>query len=66
MPDLDPTTKLQLLGIALTFLAAIGVGFWRAKVNSGSDRDVVALFVGIGACLFLTLVQFIVLMVRLG
>lgn len=66
MLPLDPTTKLQLFGIALTFFAAIAVGVWRAKVNTGSDRDVATLFILVGGCIFLTVVQFIAIIARLG
>ncbi|XAL97939.1 hypothetical protein OT109_10040 [Phycisphaeraceae bacterium D3-23] len=66
MPELDTLTIVQLIGIAATFSLAIGVGVWRIKRTTGTDRDILLLFGSVGACVFLTLVQFIALMIRLG
>ena len=66
MPPLDTLTLIQLVGIAVTFLAAVGVGVWRIKRTTGTDRDILLLFGAVGAFIFLTLVQFIALMIRLG
>ncbi len=66
MDDLDPLTILQLAGIAATWLAAVGVGVWRIRKSTGTDRDIFLLFGLVGACIFLTLIQFILLMIRIG
>ncbi|MFI4860963.1 MAG: hypothetical protein ACIAXF_09815 [Phycisphaerales bacterium JB063] len=66
MQDLDAFTIIQLAGIAATFLLAVGVGVWRIKRTTGTDRDILLLFGLVGACIFLTLIQFIALMIRLG
>ena len=57
-------TTLQLIGIALTWAAAIGVGVWRIRRTTGTDRDILLLFGLVGACIFLTLIQFILLIIR--
>ena len=66
MPDLDPLAYVQLTGIALTWLAAVVAWFWRARKSTGTDRDMLILLALVGGCIFLTLIQFIALMVRLG
>jgi len=66
MPEIDLLTSLQLAGIALTWLAAVGVMVWRIRKSTGTDRDILLLFGLVGLCLFLTLVQFIALMIRVG
>ncbi|MEM9415842.1 MAG: hypothetical protein AAGA29_10245 [Planctomycetota bacterium] len=66
MPELDTLTIIQLGGIATTFLLAIGVGAWRIRRTTGTDRDILLLFVGVGGCIFLTLIQFVALMIRHG
>lgn len=66
MQELDTLTVLQLAGIAVTWLAAVGVGVWRIRRTTGTDRDILLLFGLVGACIFLTLVQFIALMIRIG
>lgn len=66
MQELDTLTVLQLTGIAVTWLAAVGVGVWRIRRTTGTDRDILLLFGLVGACIFLTLIQFIALMIRIG
>lgn len=66
MQELDTLTVLQLAGIAVTWLAAVGVGVWRIRRTTGTDRDILLLFGLVGACIFLTLIQFIALMIRIG
>jgi len=66
MPDLDPLAYLQLTGLGITWLAAVIVWFWRIKVSTGTDRDMFILFGAVGGFIFLTLIQFIGLMIRLG
>lgn len=66
MPDLDTLTLIQLAGIALTWLAAVGVFVWRIRKSTGTDRDILLLFGLVGLCIFLTLVQFIALIIRVG
>lgn len=66
MPELDTLAVFQLVGIAAAFLLAIGVGVWRIKRTTGTDRDILLLFAAVGACVFLTLVQFVALMIRVG
>lgn len=66
MPDLDTLSILQLSGIALTWLAAVAVGVYRIRKTTGTDRDILLLFGLVGGCLFLTLIQFIALMIRVG
>ena len=66
MPDLDPLAYLQLAGLAVTWLAAVLCWFWRARTSKGTDRDMVVLLLLVGGCIFLTLIQFIGLMIRLG
>ena len=66
MPELDALTYLQLTGFAVTWLAAIGFWFWRIRASTGTDKDMIQLLLLVGGCIFLTLVQFIALMARLG
>lgn len=66
MPDLDPLAYLQLAGLALTWLAAVLCWFWRIRKSKGTDRDMLLLLLLVGGCIFLTLIQFIGLMIRLG
>ena len=66
MPELDLLTSLQLAGIALTWLAAVGVMVWRIRKSTGTDRDIFLLFGLVGLCIFLTLIQFIALIIRVG
>lgn len=66
MPDLDLLTTLQLAGIALTWVAAVVTMVWRIRKSTGTDRDIFLLFGLVGLCIFLTLIQFIALMVRVG
>lgn len=66
MPELDNLAYLQLVGIAVTWLAAVGVWFWRIRVSTGTDRDMFVMLGTVGGCIFLTLIQFIGLMIRLG
>ncbi len=66
MPDLDTLAYVQLTGIGLTWLAAVLTWFWRARTSTGTDRDMLILLALVGGCIFLTLIQFIALMVRLG
>ncbi|MEM1353371.1 MAG: hypothetical protein AAGH88_00660 [Planctomycetota bacterium] len=66
MPDLDPIAYLQLAGLGLTWLAAVVFWFYRIRVATGTDRDMFLLIGSVGGCIALTLVQFIVLMIRLG
>jgi len=66
MPELDPLAYFQLVGLGVTWLAAVLVWFWRIRVSTGTDRDMLVMLGTVGGCIFLTLVQFIGLMVRLG
>lgn len=66
MPELDALAQLQLLGLGLTFLAAVVMWFWRIKKSTGTDKDILILMALVGGCVFLTLIQFIGLMIRLG
>lgn len=66
MPDLDALTITQLAGIALTWLTAVAVFVWRIRKSTGTDQDILLLFGLVGLCVFLTLVQFIALIIRLG
>ena len=66
MPDLDTLAYLQLAGLGLTWLAALLVWFWRIKVGQGTDRDMFIMLGLVGGFIFLTLIQFIGLMIRLG
>lgn len=66
MPELDNLAYLQLVGLAFTWLAAVVVWFWRIRKSTGTDRDIILLLVTVGGCIFLTLLQFIGLMIRLG
>ncbi len=66
MPELDPLAYIQLLGLGLTWLAAVVVWFWRVRKSTGTDRDMFLMLGLVGGCIFLTLIQFIGLMVRFG
>ena len=66
MPDLDTLTYVQLAGIAVTWLAAVLFWFYRIRKSRGTDRDMFLLLATVGGCVFLTLIQFIGLMIRLG
>ena len=66
MPDLDPLAYLQLAGLALTWCIAVACGIWRIKVSKGEDRDIFIILALVGGFIFLTLIQFIGLIYRLG
>lgn len=66
MLDLDLLAYLQLAGLGLTWLAAVLCWFWRIKVAKGTDKDMFILLALVGGFLFLTLLQFIGLIYRLG
>lgn len=66
MPELDPLAIFQLVGLGLTWLAAVIVWFWRVRKSTGTDRDMLLLMLWVGGFVFLTLVQFIGLIIRLG
>ena len=66
MPELDNLAYLQLVGLGLTWLLAVVVWFWRIKKSTGTDRDMLVMLGLVGGCVFLTLIQFIGLMIRLG
>ena len=66
MPDLDPLAYLQLAGLGLTWLAAVLAWFWRIKVSKGTDKDMFIILALVGGFIFLTLLQFIGLIYRLG
>lgn len=66
MPELDNLAILQLVGLGLTWLAAVLVWFWRIKVAKGTDRDMFIILGLVGGFIFLTLLQFIGLIYRLG
>ncbi len=66
MPELDPIAYLQLAGLAITWLAAVLFWFYRIRKATGTDRDMFLLLGSVGGCIALTLVQFILLMVRFG
>ena len=66
MPELDPLAYFQLAGLAATWLAAVLFWFWRVKKSKGTDRDMFIMLGSVGGCIFLTLIQFIGLMIRLG
>jgi len=66
MNDLDSTTVLQLIGMAATFFAALAGGGWAIYRSRGTDRDTLLLFGMVGGGVLLTLIQFIVLIVRLS
>ncbi|MEM9347346.1 MAG: hypothetical protein AAGB26_12090 [Planctomycetota bacterium] len=50
----------------MTWSAAVLVWFWRIKVGKGTDKDMFIMITLVGGCIFLTLVQFILLIYRLG
>jgi len=66
MPDLDNLAILQLAGLAFTWLAAVLFWFWRIRKSTGTDRDMLLLLGSVGGCIFLTLIQFLGLIYRLG
>ena len=66
MPDLDTIAYLQFAGLGLTWLAAVVAWFWRIKVGQGTDKDMLIMLGLVGGFIFLTLVQFILLIYRLG
>ena len=66
MPELDNLAIVQLVGLGLTWLAAVLCWFWRIKVSQGSDKDIFILLAMVGGFIFLTLLQFIGLIYRLG
>ena len=66
MPDLDPIAYLQIAGIAVTWIAAVLFWFWRIRTSTGTDKDMLVLLGLVGGSIFLTLIQFIALMIRLG
>ena len=66
MPDLDTLAILQLAGLGVTWLAAVLCWFWRIKTSKGTDKDILILLAMVGGFIFLTLLQFIGLIYRLG
>ena len=66
MPDLDTLAIIQLVGLGLTWFAAVLAWFWRIKVSKGTDKDILILLLLVGGFIFLTLIQFIGLIYRLG
>jgi len=66
MPELDNLAIVQLVGLGLTWLAAVIVWFWRIRVAKGTDSDMFIILGLVGGCIFLTLLQFIGLIYRLG
>ena len=66
MPELDTLAIIQLAGLGLTWLAAVLCWFWRIKVAKGTDKDMFIMLGLVGGFLFLTLLQFIGLIYRLG
>ena len=66
MPDLDTLAILQLAGLGVTWLAAVLCWFWRIKTSKGTDRDMFIMLALVGGFIFLTLIQFIALIYRLG
>ena len=66
MPDLDTLAYIQLAGLGLTWLAAVAAWFWRIRVSQGTDKDMFIMLGVVGGCIFLTLLQFIGLIYRLG
>ena len=66
MPELDTLAIIQLVGLGLTWLAAVLAWFWRIKVAKGTDKDMFIMLGMVGGFLFLTLLQFIGLIYRLG
>ena len=66
MPDLDPIAYAQFIGLGLTWLAAVAAWFWRIKVGKGTDRDMFIMLALVGGFIFLTLIQFILLIYRIG
>ena len=66
MPELDNLAIFQLVGLGLTWLAAVLAWFWRIKVSKGTDKDIFILLAMVGGFIFLTLLQFIGLIYRLG
>lgn len=66
MPEIDTLAYFQLAGLGLTWLAAVLCWFWRIKVSKGTDRDMFVILALVGGFIFLTLIQFIGLIYRLG
>jgi hypothetical protein len=66
MPEIDTLAYVQLAGLGLTWLAAVLAWFWRIKAGKGTDRDMVIMLALVGGFIFLTLLQFIALIYRLG
>ena len=66
MPDLDTLAYIQLAGLGLTWLAAVLAWFWRIKISQGTDKDMFIMLGLVGGFIFLTLLQFIGLIYRLG
>lgn len=66
MPILDPIAQFQFAGIAITWLAAVLFWFWRIRKSTGTDRDILLLVASVGGCVFLTVLQVIGLLIRLG
>ena len=66
MPELDTLSYIQLTGLAITWLAAVAFGVWRIRKSTGTDRDILIILGLVGGCIFLTLLQFIGLIYRLG
>lgn len=66
MPDLDIFAILQFAGMGVTLLAAITAWFWVIRQSKGTDRDMLLMLLLVGGFIFMTLIQFILLMVRLG
>lgn len=66
MPELDTLSYIQLAGMGATWFAAVLLWFWRARKSTGTDRDMLVLLAVVGGSIFLTLIQFVALMVRLG
>ncbi len=66
MLELDTLSFIQLVGVALTFLATVAAGVWAIRKNTGTDHDILRLFLAIGAGVFMTLIQIIAIMIRVG
>ena len=66
MPEVDLLAYFQLAGLGLTWLAAVIAWFWRIKAGKGTDKDMFIMLALVGGFIFLTLIQFIGLIYRLG
>jgi len=66
MPEIDTLAIIQLIGLALTWFTAVACGIWRIKISKGEDRDILIILGLVGGFIFLTLIQFIGLIYRLG